>query len=390
MSRLSVLQINTVVDQNNAVAKVVNGIHRRLSEAGIDSIVAYGRGNSDMDNGVRIGSCTDVIFHTLGSRLTDSEGLYSAKSTRRFLDRIDEMKIDVVHLHNIHGHYLNYPELFKWIKRRGLPVVWTLHDCWTMTGHCASFSHLDCSPGVDCKACRHLAEYPVSLISRGENNLKQKHDAFSNLGSLTVVSVSSWLKQQAEKFFPSEANHVVIENGVETNLFRPLEMPERENFVILAATNNWEPSKGLDSINKISQILRADETLRVVGNLMSQKLSGNIETAGRIADVGEMVAEYNRADLFVSPATSETFGMTAVEAMSCGLPVMVNNRTALPALVDQYSGHVVDFNDMDEVRKTIDIVRENRDFYKPRQSVLARFDIDIMARRYIDLYLSVR
>ncbi len=103
-----------------------------------------------------------------------------------------------------------------------------------------------------------------------------------------------------------------------------------------------------------------------------------------------MVAEYNRADLFVSPATSETFGMTAVEAMSCGLPVMVNNRTALPALVDQYSGHVVDFNDMDEVRKTIDIVRENRDFYKPRQSVLARFDIDIMARRYIDLYLSVR
>ena len=45
------------------------------------------------------------------------------------------------HLHNLHGCYLNLPMLFHALQQMHKPVLWTLHDCWPFTGHCASVSY---------------------------------------------------------------------------------------------------------------------------------------------------------------------------------------------------------------------------------------------------------
>ena len=142
---ISVLQINTTANWGST-GRIAEEIGQLVTSQGFGSYIAYSRGNPKSKSRlIHIGNDLDMKCHALQSRLLDNHGLASKQVTRTFIKQIDSIKPDIVHLHNIHGYYLNYEILFDYLAQLDIPIVWTLHDCWAFTGHCAYYSYVGCN-----------------------------------------------------------------------------------------------------------------------------------------------------------------------------------------------------------------------------------------------------
>lgn len=92
-------------------------------------------------------------------------GLGSKDATIKLVKLIENIKPDLIHLHNIHGYYLNYSTLFNYLSIANIPIVWTLHDCWSFTGHCTYFDYIGCKKWeIQCHNCPQIKSYPESLF----------------------------------------------------------------------------------------------------------------------------------------------------------------------------------------------------------------------------------
>jgi hypothetical protein len=116
-------------------------------------------------------------MHLTKTRIFDTHGFGSKITTKSFINELEKLNPDVIHLHNIHGYYLHIELLFEYLKKSNKPVVWTLHDCWSFTGHCAYFEYDGCEKWkLGCNSCPQKNSYPSSLVidnSHG-NYLKKK------------------------------------------------------------------------------------------------------------------------------------------------------------------------------------------------------------------------
>ena len=136
---LKVLQINTVCG-SGSVGRITVDIVHALEEAGDEGMIAFGRRQAP--EGVKtwkFGTNLDMGVHVLHTFFKGEHGFASSKQTARLIEKIKEYDPDIIHLHNVHGFYLDVEQLFRYLKTSGKPVVWTLHDCWSFTGHCAHF-----------------------------------------------------------------------------------------------------------------------------------------------------------------------------------------------------------------------------------------------------------
>ena len=174
-----ILQINVTVN-SGSTGKIAEQIGEKVIERGWKSYIAYGRKkNESQSEIIRIGNNLSVYYHVLQTRLLDRQGLASVYATRAFVKTIDSINPDIVHLHNIHGYYLNYPILFNYLRRRDIPIVWTLHDCWPFTGHCAYFDYLGCEKWkTHCINCPGINMYPKSFVDRSYKNYEKKKKSF--------------------------------------------------------------------------------------------------------------------------------------------------------------------------------------------------------------------
>ena len=179
-------------------------ILKELEKCGGEGIIAYGRNSAPENvNSYRIGSDLDVKIHGVLSRITDRQGFYSTSATKKLIEKIKDYNPDIIHLHNIHGYYLNVALLFDFLKEYNKPIVWTLHDCWAFTGHCAYFSFNGCEKWeTECYSCPLKKDYPTSLVmDNSKKNYKQKKELFTKPENITFVTPSSWLKELTQKSF---------------------------------------------------------------------------------------------------------------------------------------------------------------------------------------------
>ena len=139
---MKVLQINSHYNQGGA-ARIAAYIHRQLLADGVESYVAYGRGKVSEDTNVyRFNYTWEVYWSALMSRLTGINGWFNRGATKRLISIMKKMNPDVVHMHALHGYYLNWPMLFDYLNEHNIPVVWTFHDCHAFVGNCGYF--FDC------------------------------------------------------------------------------------------------------------------------------------------------------------------------------------------------------------------------------------------------------
>ncbi len=344
-----------------STGKIVTGLLQSVRAAGGDGRIFFGVGEAHgvaPGDAVRFGSRADYYAHNALSRLTDHAGCYSAGATRRLIAAIKIYDPDLIHLHNLHGYYLNTDLLFSYLKNCGKPVVWTLHDCWAFTGHCTHFSAADCGQWkTGCVRCTQLRRYPQCLLwGDVRRNWMRKRAAFTSLERLTLVTPSQWLAQTVQQSFLGKYEVLPIPNGIDTEIFRPRESDVRtrlglceEEKLVLAVASVWNARKGLDDLAALAPQLPESWRLLVVGVREDQcaALPPSVLTMGRTASQTELAQLYTAADVFVNPSYEETMGLTTAEALACGTPAVVYDRTAVPEVVDGKSGVVVPAGDIE-------------------------------------------
>lgn len=340
--------------------------------------------------------------HTIKSFLFDAHGLSSKKETKRLIAWIESISPDVIHLHNLHGYYLNYQILFEFLSKYGRPIVWTMHDFWPITGHCAHFDYIGCDKWkTECRNCPQSSSYPRSLfIDKSSRNFNAKRNAFTSVNNLTVVTVSDWVKSLYKESFLNKYPIQTIHNGVNTEIFKPTRSKLRsklglkDKFVMLGVASPWYPLKGFNDYLSLSNVLPKDCVIIMIGLTRKQikELPPNIIGIERTDSKQELAQFYSMADVTLNLSYQETFGMTTIEGMACGTPAIVYNRTASPELVTPQTGIVVNAGDIKELLRAIIFIKDkgkNPFTNSCRDTVLTEFNEDNQIRRYVNLYNKV-
>ena len=346
------LFINTVAGYGST-GRIAADKCRELNAQGHTCVLAYGRmitGCEDIQT-VRIGSDLDVKLHALESRLLDNSGFGSRRATIAFLKWVREYDPDVIWLHNVHGYYIHIGELFGYLRTCGKKILWTLHDCWAFTGHCAYFDYVQCEKWqTGCRDCPQKHTYPESvLLDNSRGNYERKRALFTGIPNLTLTVPSHWLESRVKRSFLKDYPVEVVYNQVDEGIFQPIPGDFRkkygleEKFVVLGVASVWEERKGLKDFIALSKLL--DDRFRLVLIGLNPKqladLPGEILGLPRTDNVGELVHAYSAADVFVCPSTEETFGMTVLEACCCGTKAVVYQDTACEEVAKKFGGIAV-------------------------------------------------
>ena len=370
------LQINSVIN-SGSTGRIVEEIGKTAIRAGWDSYIAYGRNERPSDSKtIKIGNACDIRIHGLQTRLFDKHGLGSKESTNNLLIQIETIKPDIIHLHNIHGYYINYEILFRYLNKTSVPVVWTLHDCWSITGHCSHFTFVDCQKWKNkCYSCPQVNEYPASLlIDRSEKNFKLKKELFTSLSNLTLVPVSSWLGDIIEKSFMKNYPVKIINNGINIEVFKPVnrqtiesKFPLEEKIILLGVASIWSNKKGFSDFIELSRILDEDRYQIVLIGLTKKQikqLPKHIIGIERTESIQELAELYSISDIYLNPTYEDTFPTTNLEALACGTPVITYNTGGSPEALDDSTGIVINKGDINGLIKAInEIESKGKEFY---------------------------
>lgn len=327
--------------------------------------IAYGRGTAPKAyraNSIQIGSKFGVYLHAIGSRLFDNTGFYSGHATQKLICQIKEFDPDIIHLHNIHGYYIHIGVLFRYLSNCGKKVIWTLHDSWAYTGHCTCSDYIGCEKWkTGCASCPQKHNYPASVfLDRSAKNYEVKKRLFTSVEGLHLVVPSEWMKSNVEESFLKKYPVTVIRSGIDLTVFHPTESSFRAvhhlegKRILLAVANAWSSRKGLDTLNKLADVLDDGTYLVLVGNLRKERVHKRILTIDHTSNQLELAEIYAAADVYLNLSYEESQGLTTIEALACGTPAVVSNRTAIPESVDASCGVVVDVNSMESVLKGIE------------------------------------
>jgi putative colanic acid biosynthesis glycosyltransferase len=381
---------------------IAESIGRFVIQKGWESYIAYGRfPRPSASKLIRIGSDWDTRFHGLETRIFDNHALGSRQATKRLIKKIEVIKPDVIHLHHLHGYYINIEILFKYLNKSNIPVVWTFHDCWSFTGHCTYFDFVDCDKWKShCNACPQKHEYPKSIFfDNSKNNFALKKELFTSIARMTIVSVSKWLDNLVEQSFFKNTDHLCIYNAIDLELFKPIGNSDfikykyniGNKFVILGVATIWDRRKGLNDFVELSKHINNDEIIVLVGLSTEQrnKLPSNVIGLPRTENRIELANLFAASDVFLNLSTEETFGLTTAEALASGTPPIVYNKTASPELVNFKTGFVVEKNDYLAIKKAIVEIKENKkEFYKNNCRLRATrlFNSNDVFSKYFELY----
>ena len=364
---LRYVQLNSFY--NGSTGSIMRGLHAQLSSRGVDSYCFWGRRHATIDEHMRCcATKLEVYVHCAMTRLNDRMGFYSKCDTAKLLECLDEIDPDVVHLHNIHGYWVNIEMLFAWLAKRRCRVRWTLHDCWALTGHCAYFTYAKCAQWqTHCacsKPCPQLEAYPKTISNANcARNYKDKKRIFTSVPPerMALITPSRWLADLVGQSFLKEYPVEVRHNTIDTDVFKPTSSDFRERngigdrFMVLGVASPWTERKGLGDFVKLAGELDSDKYAIVLVGLSEKQIrhfSKQLVTLPKTESPQCLAEAYSAANVFVHPGVEETFGMTVAEAQACGTPVVVAEGSACAEIADPDTAIVVPA-DMSTLRATI-------------------------------------
>ena len=398
---MKVIQINSECGRGST-GKIAVAISELLDSKQIENYIFYsGNHKCSFKNAIQINGRINIRFHQILSWLFGNQGLHSSLSTKRMIRKIKRINPDIIQLHNIHGYYLDFRILFKFLANFSGKVYWTLHDCWSFTGHCTHFAYSKCNKWmVCCDKCPQKKEYPYSLIfDRSKYLFKLKKHYFSSVKKMELISPSNWLASLLKESFLRFKTVHVINNGVDLNVFYPRNTKNilnkypklNKKFVILGVSSVWHRKKGLDTFISLSKYLSEDYQIVLVGGDDSLKanLPNNIIHIVRTLNQDELAELYSIADVFLNPTLEDTFPTVNMESISCGTPVITFPSCGSPEIVKNGCGTILKDYSISSLLNVIYKYKETN--YKKKCACLLHrntFDKNISFNKYVDLYLS--
>ena len=332
-------------------------------------------------------------INTIINRISGKTGYRQKKKTAVAVEWMNEKKPDLIHLHNIHGDWINIKYLFEYIKENRIPVIWTLHDCWAFTGRCSHFELNGCEKWkTGCFSCKYKNVYPCTYFADHSKKMwRDKYDLFRGIDNLILVTPSHWLSGYVKHSFLSEYDTKVIHNGINTDVFK-LKAQEKKSNVkyILGAANSWSKTKGLDDFISLDKIIDHNKYKIVLVGLNETQMKtvpDSIDKLPRTNSPAELAELYNIADYYVNFTYQDNFPTTNLEALCCGCPVITYDTGGSPESVSAIDGYVIEkgcFKKAYEIIESTNVRSENerRDRAERASKV---FSVENSCRAYSDL-----
>lgn len=358
-----------------------------------ESLVCYGRHSYDgAINSYKFSNFFDNTFGAIRTILFDNNLNICSLATKRLIKKIKEFNPDIIHLHNLHGYYINVEMLFNFLKEYNKPVIWTLHDCWSFTGYCPHFDYAKCEKyKTECNDCKHRFSYPFSLFKQNlKKDYYKKKELFTSIDNMTLVVPSNWLKDRVKESFLKNIDIIVINNGIDISKSRISK--KYDNFTVLAVANYWTKEKGIEELKKVIPLIDQDIDITVVGELKDRdSIFDRCKLIKRTTNYDELIDLYSKSHVLINPSLEDVFGLVNVEAQSCGTPVIAYNTGGIGETISVFTGDLIEKNNYIGMANSINTMKNNYHFKaKMIRNKSKYFDIKYMKDKYVNIYLRKR
>jgi putative colanic acid biosynthesis glycosyltransferase len=394
---MRILQINVTVN-SGSTGRIAEEIGNVLLENNHESYIAFGRGigisNSHL---IRIGNKLDNYIHGAKTLLTDKHCFYSKSATKKLIEQIKVIKPDAICLHNLHGYYIQIEVLFDFLKETQIPVLWTLFDAWSFTGHCTYFDDIDCKKWQShCNNCPKHKNYPSSWVDNSYANFEEKKRIFNSINKMEIVTHSGWLESLVKNSFLKDFKVHVTPSAINLQQFKPTNSKLREKYalknkkVLLGCASIWTNRKGYADFIHLSEKID-DEFIIVMIGLNAKEIKGlpkKIIGLQRTESIVELAQWYSLAYAFVNPTSQDNFPTTNLEALACGTPVITYNTGGSPEAIDNKTGFVVEKGNIQGI---MDSLNQLATLNKEDISAACRLRAELLfdkRTRYLD-YLNI-
>lgn len=379
--------INSVVDYGST-GKIVRDLANQLKKQGNTVRIAYGRhdAKSSTDT-LNLSTRPGFLLHYLLSRLFGRHGLHSTQKTKILIEDIKKFNPDTIHIHNVHGYYLNVPLLLKELKSMNVKIIWTLHDAWLISGSSAYFDYHGCKTwDMGCVECNSTKDYPrADLIKRQKKNFEWKKKSLTGFQNLTFITPSIWLMNLISSSFLNTYPCTVVNNGIDTTIFKQrinegLTKRYQDKKVLLGVASIWERRKGLQDFIQLNEMISKDYNIILIGLSKKQikELPETIIGVERTSDAKELAQYYSMAHAYLNPTYEDNYPTTNLEALSCNTPVIAYDTGGNKEV---QGIEIVKQGDVKEMLSAIQKLPENK-----KTLITSDLSKEYFAQQMMDLY----
>lgn len=398
---MKILQINAVYGQGST-GTIVRDIEKMCEESGIECYVASpDKKVLKAKHGYVIGNTLDHKIHALLSRIHGKQAYYSHIPTRNLIRWIDEIKPEIVHLHNLHSNYIHLNMLSHYLAERDIKTIVTLHDCWFITGGCFHYTAAGCNKWLtNCKNCpKKKEDTPAFFSKQSAKILADRKKFLLAIPHLYITGVSQWMANEALKTFLKDTPNYVITNGIDMEVFKPTPSDFRkrlgleDKYIILGPASKWLLSVNKQVMAEFSNIMQPDEVLLLFGVTNAiDNLPDNIITYGYTKNREELAQLYTMVDVFANVTREDSLSLINVEAQACGTPVVTFNQTGPKETVDDINSFNVPVGDVHKLYEAVQKVRKQTTEDTVTQCVQfvhEKYEVYNTYKKYIELYKSI-
>lgn len=396
---MKVVQINATYGIGST-GFIVKDIDELLTKKGIASYVVTPIATSSSERIINIGNALDRKWHALMTRILGHQCYGSKTATKKMLKKLDAIKPDIVHLHNLHSNYINFNLLFDYLEKNDIHTVITLHDCWFFTGKCFHYVAEGCDKWkTECFACpRNKKDVPSVLFDKSKSVYKDKKYAYSKLKNLYVVSVSKWMQSQVRQSILNVGQLHQIYNGIDLSIFYDRgkvwskEQKIDNKFIILGMANKWFDDKNKKALDKVIDSLDNQSILILVGGSNAEIKSDKVYMIDFVSDRDELAKIYSSADVFVNLTWEDSLPTVNMEALACGTPVVTYDSCGSPEIINKDTGLIIPQGDINELMNAIQLIKKNGKFlYAEHCTRRAKecFEKETQYEKYIALYRQI-
>lgn len=399
---MRVVQINSV-SGIRSTGRICLETAKLLKEKDDECLIIFGREKAGIEAeefSIRIGNEFTNILHYLTYILTDDDARGSIFPTKKAIRLIEDFKPDVIHIHNLHGHYINSYLLLKYIKEHEIPALFSLYDCWTFTGGCTHFDYIGCDKWkTKCDKCPYQTKYPLDGIMKdaSKENYEFKKMSFDSIKNKIISPGSYWLEELVRQSFLKDSIIETVRSGIDLQRFRYKDSNIAKKYhiekpIVLLVASQWSINKGLRYLPSLAEALQEKYCIVVIGELREKiSLPKSVIHIPQTHNLDEMVSWYSCASIFVNLTLQETLGLTNVEALACGTPVVTFDSGGCKECVDSSCGIVVPRGDLKGIIEGINNVFQSKTITKEScRKKSEEFDKTKAYLRYLDLYAELR
>lgn len=399
---MKILQINAVYG-HGSTGTIVRDIEHLCYANGIECYVASPDPKvREAKHGYVIGNTLDHKLHALLSRIHGKQAYFSHIPTRKLIRWMEQIKPDIVHLHNLHSNYIHLNMLLDYLAKRDIITIVTLHDCWFYTGGCFHYANAGCYRWLEkCGNCpKQKLDTPAHLKDCSAQILADRRKYLLAIPRLTVTGVSEWIASEARRTFLKDTKVVTIHNGVDLNVFKPTPSDFRQRlglegkYVILGPASKWLSDVNKEVLDKFTKLMHPDEVLLLFGVDVqdTSNLPKNVITYGYTKNREELAQLYTMADVFVNCTREESLSLINIEAQACGTPVVTFDATATPETVDGIYSLSTQVGNPDRLYESVENIRYNNDGELSKQVISfasKNYDLFSNYEEYLNLYKSL-